>query len=161
VDHRSYLRRGGGACKVRGSMSVHPVLAPAVSVAILREGRVLLVQRGREPSKGFYAFPGGRVEPGEAMADAARRELFEETALTAGALAPLTTVIVPDRRGVPVFELTVFHGTEVSGRLAPGDDAEAAGWFDAAQMAALPVLDDVSAIAHALLAGRPVPRFTG
>lgn len=142
-------------------MKPPPRLAPAVSVAILHEGRVLLVRRGREPSKGSYAFPGGRVEAGEALEDAARRELLEETALTAGALAPLTTVIVSDRHGVPVFELTVFHGTDVSGVLAPGDDAEAAGWFDAVEMAALPVLDDVSAIAQALLAGGAVPRFIG
>lgn len=136
-----------------------PVLA--VSAAILHEGRVLLVRRGREPSKGLYAFPGGRVEPGEALEDAARRELLEETALTAGPLTPLTTVVIPDLHGTPVFELTVFFGTEATGTLAPGDDAESAGWFDAAEIAALPVTGNVGEIALRLIAGEPVPRFSG
>src|SRR4051812_32458108 len=57
-------------------------ILPAVSVAIFHDGRFLLVKRGREPSKGFYAFPGGRVDAGEADEDAARRELAEETGLT-------------------------------------------------------------------------------
>ncbi len=135
--------------------------ALAVSVAILKEGRVLLVRRGREPSKGLYAFPGGRVEPGEVLEAAARRELFEETALTAGALAPLTTVIIPDLHGTPVFELTVFHGTEASGTLRAGDDAEAAGWYGPGEVAALPVTGNVGEIALRLLAGEPVVGVTG
>ena len=67
-------------------------LIHAVSVAVVRGNRLLLVKRGREPSRGLHAFPGGRVEPGETNEEAARRELFEETGLRAENLAPIEIV---------------------------------------------------------------------
>lgn len=134
-----------------------PIPALAVSVAILHDGRVLLVRRGRAPAKGWYAFPGGRVEDSETLEAAARRELLEETGLTAGSLAPLVTVPVGDDDGRPAFRLTVFHGTGFTGTLAAGDDADDAGWFDAGAVAGLAVLADVREIALALLQGRAVP----
>ncbi|MGB8398757.1 NUDIX hydrolase [Bradyrhizobium sp.] len=57
----------------------HPQLA--VSGAIFRDGKVLLVRRARSPAKGFYSFPGGRVEFGESLHTALRREVDEETGL--------------------------------------------------------------------------------
>ena len=53
----------------------------AVSAAIFRDGKVLLVRRARSPGKGFYSFPGGRVEFGETLHTALHREVDEETAL--------------------------------------------------------------------------------
>ena len=53
----------------------------AVSGAIFRDGKVLLVRRSRSPSKGFYSFPGGRVEFGESLHTALHREVDEETGL--------------------------------------------------------------------------------
>lgn len=57
----------------------HPQLA--VSGAIFRDGKVLLVRRSRSPGKGFYSFPGGRVEFGESLHTALHREVDEETGL--------------------------------------------------------------------------------
>lgn len=57
----------------------HPQLA--VSAAIFRDDRVLLVRRARSPARGFYSFPGGRVEFGETLHAALHREVDEETAL--------------------------------------------------------------------------------
>jgi len=57
----------------------HPQLA--VSAAIFREGKILLVRRARSPGKGFYSLPGGRVEFGESLHAALHREVDEETAL--------------------------------------------------------------------------------
>ena len=60
-------------------MTDHPQLA--VSAAIFREGKVLLVRRARSPGKGFYSLPGGRVEFGESLHIALHREVDEETAI--------------------------------------------------------------------------------
>lgn len=57
----------------------HPQLA--VSAAIFRDGNILLVRRARPPAEGFYSLPGGRVEFGETLHAALRREVLEETAL--------------------------------------------------------------------------------
>jgi 8-oxo-dGTP diphosphatase len=57
----------------------HPQLA--VSAAIFRDGKVLLVRRARSPAKGFYSLPGGRVEFGESLHAALQREVDEETSL--------------------------------------------------------------------------------
>jgi ADP-ribose pyrophosphatase YjhB (NUDIX family) len=57
----------------------HPQLA--VSAAIFRDDKVLLVRRARSPAKGFYSLPGGRVEFGESLHAALHREIDEETGL--------------------------------------------------------------------------------
>jgi ADP-ribose pyrophosphatase YjhB (NUDIX family) len=57
----------------------HPQLA--VSAAIFRDGKILLVRRARSPGKGFYSLPGGRVEFGESLHTALQREVDEETGL--------------------------------------------------------------------------------
>ena len=57
----------------------HPQLA--VSGAIFRDGKILLVRRARSPGNGFYSLPGGRVEFGESLHTALHREVDEETGL--------------------------------------------------------------------------------
>jgi len=57
----------------------HPQLA--VSAAIFRDDRILLVRRARSPARGYYSLPGGRVEFGETLYAALHREVDEETAL--------------------------------------------------------------------------------
>ncbi|HEY3677290.1 MAG TPA: NUDIX hydrolase [Bradyrhizobium sp.] len=57
----------------------HPQLA--VSAAIFRNGKVLLVRRAKSPANGFYSLPGGRVEFGETLHTALHREVDEETGL--------------------------------------------------------------------------------
>ena len=69
------------------TLSGSPLSAPvqpirpqlAVSGAIFRDGKILLVRRARSPAKGFYSLPGGRVEFGESLHTALHREVDEET----------------------------------------------------------------------------------
>jgi 8-oxo-dGTP diphosphatase len=58
---------------------LHPQLA--VSAAVFRDGKILLVRRARSPGQGFYSLPGGRVEFGESLHTALHREVDEETGL--------------------------------------------------------------------------------
>lgn len=65
-------------------MTTNPKARPqlAVSAVIFRDGKVLLVRRANEPGRGLYSVPGGRVEHGETLHQAAAREVSEETSLT-------------------------------------------------------------------------------
>jgi 8-oxo-dGTP diphosphatase len=95
-----------------------------------RTPRILLVQRANPPFAGRWALPGGFVEEGERVIDAARRELGEETGLQAGAMELLGVYDTPGRdpRGwtVSVVYLARLHrACSVTG----GDDASEARWF--------------------------------
>lgn len=63
-----------------------------VSAGVIRDGRVLMVQEGKEYCRGMWGLPGGRVEPGERIGDAIVRELREETGLDVR-IAGVTRVI--------------------------------------------------------------------
>jgi 8-oxo-dGTP diphosphatase len=79
-------------------MSAYPD-RPAVGVlAVLwKEGRVLLVQRANPPEQGKWGFPGGRQHLGETLAEAAARELLEETGIIGEAKGAFTALDVIDR----------------------------------------------------------------
>lgn len=120
-------------------------LIPAVSVALRRGDTLLLVQRAHEPAKGQWAFPGGRVEPGEALADAARRELAEETGLHAGAMRELTVM------DLGRFRLTVFSGDALPGEPVAADDAAAAAFFSLAAIEAMDATESTKTCARMVL----------
>jgi mutator protein MutT len=69
----------------------------AASVAVLREGRVLVAARGRGAMAGLYSLPGGLVEPGETLAEAALRELREEVGVEAEMIGFLAHAEVIER----------------------------------------------------------------
>ncbi len=126
---------------------------PAVSVAVRRGPAVLLVKRGREPSRGYYAFPGGRVEAGESAEQAARRELLEETGLNVGELAPVREYLVggmKDGRAMR-YRLMVFSGLYREGEAIAGDDADEAGWYDLDTMRGMLLSDFVFEVAEEVL----------
>ncbi len=96
-------------------------------------GRVLLVRRGKEPGRGLWSLPGGRVEPGESPAEAAAREVREETGLDVVVGALLGVVTTPE------VEIHDFSATVAGGTLAAGDDASAVRWCTATDLAELPL----------------------
>jgi ADP-ribose pyrophosphatase YjhB (NUDIX family) len=105
-----------------------------VSVAVRRDDRILLVKRGKPPLKGFWSLPGGLVEAGETLADAAARELGEETGIAANAFEAVdrAEIIVRDQDGRVDrhYVLIVFAARYVSGEAHAADDAEAVAWAD-------------------------------
>lgn len=136
-------------------MSDSPIV-PAVSVAVLRGNTVLLVKRGRKPSAGFYAFPGGRVEPGETDDEAALRELREETGVDVTNLRPLRVVNIPPsiEDEAPGYRLIVYAADWFSGEPVAADDAAEAAFFGREQLATLPTTDSTDEIALQLLDGK-------
>ncbi len=106
-------------------------------------GRVLLVLRGTEPEKGRWSVPGGSVEPGETLAEAAAREAFEETGLRVSVGRELWCVTIPAGDG-RVFEVHDFAATVTGGELAPGDDADDARWVTPAELDQLPLTTNLA-----------------
>ncbi len=115
-------------------------VVPCVGAVVLDDdGRLLLVRRGREPSRGLWSLPGGRVEPGEAEVTAVAREVLEETGLRVEVGAPVGRVRIPAGDGV-VYAVTDYR-CALSGpaqRPRAGDDADDVLFADAAALAALP-----------------------
>src|SRR5919106_428549 len=102
-----------------------PLLA-ADCVVFDTRGRVLLVRRKFPPFQGRYALPGGFVEVGERVEDAARRELEEETGVKAGRLQ-LVGVYSDPKRDPRGHTCSVVFVTQIrSVKALAGDDAEAA-----------------------------------
>lgn len=97
-----------------------------VGVAVISDGKILLVKRGREPGRGLWAVPGGKVRWGERLEDAARREAMEETGLDVeiGEVLWVGEHIEADHHLV----LIDFSARVVGGELHAADDADDAQW---------------------------------
>ena len=114
--------------------------AIAVVLSQTPPGKVLLVQRAKDPDAGLWGCPGGHVEPGETAGEAAVRELFEETGVSAEAVAELARFNVmrhaPDGIVAAHFHLTAILCKWTSGTPAAADDAADACWVSLRTLAA-------------------------
>ena len=114
-------------------MTIVQIPRVGVSACVWRDGRILLVTRSKPPMLGAWGFPGGHVEWGETLKDAALRELLEETGTTAtlDTLLDCRDVIRRNSAGaVEVhYAITVFAGHWTGGEAVAGDDAGEAQWF--------------------------------
>lgn len=117
----------------------------AVSAAIFRNGEVLVVRRAGAPAKGLWTLPGGRVEVGETLVDALKREIVEETALTIDVigLAGYREIILPQavsERGRH-FVILPFAARWISGEPVLNEELSDGRWMPVEAVAALPTTD--------------------
>ena len=116
-----------------------PILA--VSAAILRDGRVLLVRRARPPAGGLFSLPGGVVEVGETLTEALEREVREETSLAIEpvALAGYREVVARDAqdRVERHFVILPFAARWVSGEPVLNEELSEWCWVDPAAIAGM------------------------
>jgi ADP-ribose pyrophosphatase YjhB (NUDIX family) len=120
------------------------------SACVWREGRVLIVQRGKPPLVGVWSLPGGAVEPGETAMAAASRELAEETGVTAKLekLVDLVDIIRHGPDGNLAFHYAVacYTGHWISGEPAPASDAQAARFAEVSELDGLRMTEGTPAI---------------
>jgi NADH pyrophosphatase NudC (nudix superfamily) len=104
-------------------------LPAATALVINREKELLLGKRGVEPAKGSWCLPGGFIEMGESMEEAALRELNEETGLKGKILSFIDCFY----QASPFYGSIIIFGYRVdsiSGQLQAGDDMEELFFFD-------------------------------
>ncbi len=101
--------------------------APAVGIAIVRDGKVLLAKRAGPPKQGQWDMIGGFVDPGETVPEAARREVLEETGLRLRALKRLHQAPGEYRPGQPT--LNFMYVAEAEGDPEARDDVAEVAWF--------------------------------
>ena len=96
--------------------------------------QILLVERGKEPLKGYWSLPGGILEVGEKLADGIRREVLEETGLEIEPLAVFEIFerIMPDAAGRPEYHYVLIdYVCRVSGgTLRAASDVSACEWVE-------------------------------
>ena len=114
-------------------MNENPVQPVAgVSVCVVRDGLVLLVKRANKAAHGLWSLPGGRIELGEPVRDAALRELKEETGIEAELIRLLDCIDIIHKNPSGLIEahfiLTVYGARWTRGKVRAASDASDARW---------------------------------
>jgi mutator protein MutT len=104
-----------------------------VGAIIIKRGRILMAQRGKEPLKGWWSLPGGALEIGESLKDAVCREVREETGLEVRPtrMFEIFERIMPDAEGVPEYHFVLidYLCRITGGEMCAGDDVCSVEWF--------------------------------
>jgi ADP-ribose pyrophosphatase YjhB (NUDIX family) len=122
----------------------------AVSAAIVRDGKVLVVQRARPPAGGLFSLPGGVVEIGETLTEALVREVREETGLVIApvGLAGFRETITRDRdnRVERHFVILPFAARWLAGEPRLNEELSDARWLRPAELSTLPTTPGLAGI---------------
>jgi 8-oxo-dGTP diphosphatase len=108
-----------------------------VGGVVVRDGKVLLIRRGKEPLKGRWVIPGGTVELGETLEQAVAREMREETGIE---VRPREVVLVFDRierdgdRVLYHYVVVDYLCEDLGGSLQAGSDAAEAAFVGPAEL---------------------------
>ena len=128
----------------------------AVSAAIVRDGRLLVVRRAKLPAQEVFTFPGGVVETGETLMEALAREIAEETALKIApvGLAGHREFIARDDAGRVArhFVILAFAARWIAGEPRPNEEIAEARWVTPDELDALPTTEGLHEIARSALA---------
>jgi 8-oxo-dGTP diphosphatase len=121
-----------------------------VGAVIIESGRALLVRRGNEPLRGEWSIPGGVLELGETLREAAAREANEETGLAVepGEVLEVVDRIMrdPERKVQYHYVLVDFLCRPISGRARPSADATELRWVSADELECFPLGDSAAAV---------------
>ena len=128
----------------------------AVSAAIIRDGKVLIVRRARPPAYGVFTLPGGGVEAGETLREAVIREVMEETALTIEplALAGYREAIARDADGKVErhFVILPFAARFIAGDVVLNEELADGRWLVPSELAGLKTTEGLAEIVRAAYA---------
>jgi 8-oxo-dGTP diphosphatase len=121
-----------------------------VGAIVIEDGRVLLIKRGKAPHLGEWSIPGGMLELGETLREAAEREAREETGLTVRSTELLGVFerIVPDeeKRTLYHYVLVDFLCRKISGEVCASGDAADACWFTPEELDQLSLPEDTQKV---------------
>lgn len=124
----------------------------AVGAIVVKDAKILLVKRTKAPNKDLWAIPGGSLELGETLQEAAEREVREETGLIIRAEEPVYTfdLIERDERGIVRFHYVIvdLSAEYLSGALCAGDDALDARWFAPGDLKQIAMSDSTRNLLH-------------
>lgn len=129
-------------------MSREYPLQPLVGLGAIvwKEGRVLMVQRGKPPRAGIWSLPGGAQMLGETVAEGIRREIAEETGIEIELLGLVEVIdsVQRDGSGRVLYHYTIvdFAARWVAGEAVAGDDAADVAWVDPADLHRLDLWDE-------------------
>lgn len=124
----------------------------AVSAAIFRNDRLLLVRRARKPGLGVWTLPGGRVEFGESLHQALNREVQEETGLTIGVigLAGFREGLPRPDRGQPEhYVILPFAARWLAGEVMLNDELDDFCWIEPSGLGSFKTTDGLAEIVAA------------
>jgi ADP-ribose pyrophosphatase len=133
-----------------------PILA--VGAVVVRDGKVLLTKRGREPGRGLWSLPGGAVHPGEELKAAVIRELREECGLEVAVeeFAEVMERMIHDAEGRLQYHYVIldYRTRWLRGDLSLSEEVEEARWVDPADLRYYQMTRGTADVIRRLLAQR-------